>query len=163
MKDIQIRKATPSDYDSIWLIIKQIIKSGDTYVFAPDSDRDKMLDFWCNKNNHTYVAVYDDKITGTFFIRDNNPDLGSHVANAAYMTMKEAAGKGIGYEMGKFSLKEAKKLGYKAMQFNYVIEDNKGAVKLWKKLGFEIVGEIPEAFDHSEKGYTGIYIMWRKL
>ena len=77
--------------------------------------------------------------------------------------MSSASGQGIGKAMGEFSLEEAKRLGYKAMQFNIVVKSNERAVRLWKKLGFEIIGEIPEAFNHMTNGLTNAYIMYRKL
>ena len=158
-----IRNAEQKDHDSIWSIIRQVIAGGDTYVFAPHSDRTSMLAYWCDPDKHCYVATIDDKIVGTFIIKDNFPDLGSHVANASYMTLPGAFGKGIGRSMAEFSLVEAKVLGYQAMQFNIVVKSNERAVRLWQKLGFEIKGEIPDAFNHAKKGLTDAYIMWRKL
>ena len=98
-----------------------------------------------------------------FFIKENQPDLGSHVANAGYMTLPTESGKGIGKAMGEFSLREAKRLGFDSMQFNIVIKSNENAIGLWKKLGFRVVGEIPDAFDHKVFGYTNALIMWKKL
>ena len=160
---ITIREYNEADKEQIWKIIKPIIRKGDTYVFAPDSSRDNMLDYWCGEDKNTYVAISDEKILGTFFIKENQPDLGSHICNAGYMVAQEAQGKGIGRQMAEFSLKEAKRLGFKAMQFNFVVKSNAGAIRLWQKLGFEIIGEIPEAFQHSEKGLTNALIMYRKL
>jgi ribosomal protein S18 acetylase RimI-like enzyme len=160
---IQIRKAEERDFDSIWNIIEQVIAGGDTYVFAPDSDRTTMLDYWCGNDKHTYVAEINHEVAGTFIIKDNFPGLGSHVANASYMTRPGAFGKGIGRSMAEFSLTEAKRLGYRDMQFNIVVKTNDRAIRLWQKLGFEIKGEIPDAFKHSEKGYTDAYIMWKRL
>jgi ribosomal protein S18 acetylase RimI-like enzyme len=145
---VKIRKATTSDCEEIWDIIRDVISRGDTYVFSPNSSKEKMLGFWMSADKHTYVALVDGKISGTFFIKDNEPDLGSHIANAGYMTAPTAFGKGIGKTMCEFSMREAKRLGYKAMQFNIVIKTNENAVSLWKKLGFEIIGEIPDAFQH---------------
>src|SRR5258708_39283949 len=105
---IEIRKALPSDQDDIWNIIREVISTGDTYVFLPGSSKEKMLAFCLAEDKHTYVALFDHKITGTFFIKDNQPDLGSHIANAGYMTAPAAFGKGIGTAMGKFSIEEAK-------------------------------------------------------
>ncbi len=160
---IQIRKADPQDYNSIWRIIHEVISRGDTYVFAPDSSRKEMLDYWCGHDKHCYVAEIEKEIVGTFIITDNFPGLGSHVANAGYMTLPSAFGKGIGRSMGEFSISEAKRLGYKSMQFNIVVKTNDRAIRLWQKLGFEIKGEIPEAFNHLTEGYVDACIMWRKL
>ena len=160
---IEIRKALPSDQDDIWEIIQPVIAAGDTYAFSPDSPKDKMLGFWMAADKHTYVALSGTQVVGTFFIKDNQPDLGSHIANAGYMTLPAALGKGIGTAMAKFSIEEARRLGYSAMQFNIVIKTNRSAVSLWKKLGFEIIGEIPDAFRHRQNGLTNAYIMYRKL
>jgi ribosomal protein S18 acetylase RimI-like enzyme len=159
----EIRKAKKPDEPQIWEIIKSVIAFGDTYVFAPDSSREKMLAFWCGADKKTYVALSDDQIVGTFFLKDNQPDLGSHVANAGYMVAPAAKGKRIGRTMAEFSLEEARRLGYTAMQFNFVVKTNEAAVKLWQSLGFEIVGEIPEAFNHIENGLTNALIMYRKI
>jgi ribosomal protein S18 acetylase RimI-like enzyme len=160
---IEIRKATTADHDQIWKIIQQVIAKGDTYVFDPASPKEKMLAFWCGADRHTYVATLAGKVVGTFLIKDNQPDLGAHIANGAYMVAADAGGLGIGKTMGEFSIEEAKRLGYKAMQFNFVIKSNERAVRLWEKLGFKIIGEIPEAFDHQQNGLTNAYIMYRKL
>jgi ribosomal protein S18 acetylase RimI-like enzyme len=140
-----------------------IISTGDTYVFSLGSSKEKMLSFWCRDDKLTYVALIDNKIVGTFFIKDNQPDLGSHIANAGYMTAPSVFGKGIGKAMGEFSIAEARRFGYKAMQFNIVVKSNETAILLWKKLGFEIIGEIPNAFDHRQKGLTNAYIMYRRI
>jgi ribosomal protein S18 acetylase RimI-like enzyme len=79
------------------------------------------------------------------------------------MTSPSAEGQGIGRAMGEFSLVEAKRLGYKAMQFNFVIASNERAIRLWEKLGFKIIGEIPEAFNHKKHGLTNAFIMYRKI
>ena len=122
-----------------------------------------MLAYWFGEDKKVYVAVSDDKILGTFYLKTNQPDLGSHIANAGYMVSPDAKGQGIGRKMAEFSLGEAKRLGYQAMQFNFVVKSNEVAVRLWLSLGFEIIGEIPEAFRHAEKGLTNAYITYRKL
>jgi ribosomal protein S18 acetylase RimI-like enzyme len=160
---IQFRKISPADHDTVWEIIRFVISSGDTYVFAPDSPKEKMLNYWCGEDRHTYVALINGQIAGTFMLRDNQPDLGSHIANGSYMSSPSARGKGVGFAMGEFSLQEAKRLGYKAVQFNIVIKSNQHAVILWQKLGFQIIGEIPEAFNHQKNGLTNAYIMYRSL
>lgn len=160
---MHIRLATERDKEQVWKIIKEVIKWGDTYVFNPDSSKEKMLAYWFNPDKHTYVAEEDGNLVGTFYIRDNQPDLGAHIANAGYMVAPDARGKGIGKLMGEYSIEEAKRLGYQAMQFNIVVKSNKIALKLWQGLGFRIIGEIPEAFRHARSGLTNAYIMYRRI
>lgn len=148
MKDaIKIREANEKDQDEIWAIIKEVIAKGDSYVFEPNSPREELIAYWCGSDKHTYVAIDGDDVVGTFLIKDNYIGLGSHVANASYMTKPSEFGRGIGRKMGEHSLGEAKTLGYHAMQFNIVIKTNERAVNLWKSLGFKIVGEVPEVFN----------------
>ena len=160
---INIRKAKSEESDQIWEIIREVISAGDTYAFSPDSSKEQMLGYWFGNDRHTYVALVDGKVAGTFVIRDNQPGLGSHIANGSYMTASKYRGLGVGKTMGEYSLVEAKRLGYLAMQFNIVIKSNEKAVALWKKIGFDIIGEIPDAFRHAKNGLTNAYIMYKKL
>ena len=160
---LEIRRVIEKDKPQVWAIIKEVISTGDTYVYAPDSPEERMTDYWFSADKKTYVALDENEIVGTFFLKDNQPDLGSHIANAGYMVSPEARGKRVGKQMAEFSLLEAKRLGYRAMQFNFVVKTNEIAVRLWQSLGFEIIGEIPEAFNHAEKGYINAYIMYKKL
>ena len=79
------------------------------------------------------------------------------------MVAPEARGQGIGRAMGEHCLSEARRLGFRAMQFNFVVSTNESAVRLWQQLGFNIVGTLPGAFRHPEKGYIDVYVMHRSL
>ncbi|OEJ99800.1 GNAT family N-acetyltransferase [Roseivirga misakiensis] len=160
---MEIRKATKADHEAIWGIAEKVIATCESLVFAPDTSRERMLAFWCNRKKHVFVATLEEQVVGTFFISDNQPGLGAHVANAGYMTDPAFEGKGIGTAMGKYSLEEARNMGYKSMQFNIVLKSNEHAVKLWQRLGFEIVGEVPEVFAHPTKGLINSYVMWQRL
>jgi len=163
LKMIELRKATDDDKPAIWQIIKAVIAGGDTYVYPPDSPESEMMAYWFTPEKHNYVGILDNEVVGAFWLKANQPGLGSHVANAAYMVSPEAHGKGIGRQMALWSLDEARRLGFKAMQFNFVVKSNEVAVRLWQSIGFEIIGEIPDAFDHYREGFTNAYIMYRKL
>lgn len=160
---LSIRSAVEPDKPAIWQIIKAVIAGGDTYVFAPDASEDEMMAFWFTPDKHNYVAELDGEIVACFWLRANNPGLGKHIGNAAYMVSPTAQGKGIGKQIGVWSLDEARRLGFTAMQFNFVVKSNVYAVKLWQDIGFEIIGEIPDAMIHSKNGPTNAYIMYRRL
>src|SRR5688572_25370579 len=159
----EIRKATDTDKPAVWQIIRAVIAPGDTYVFDPETPEEEMIGYWFAPDKHVYVAEENGKIVGTYWLKANQPGLGSHVCNAAYMVSPDAAGKGIGRRMAEQSLDEARRLGFTAMQFNFVVVSNTAAVRLWQSIGMEIIGEIPDAFDHRVDGLTNAYIMYRKL
>ena len=160
---VEIRLATETDRDAIWEIFHDVIAPGDTYAFDPQMSRQDALTYWFRSDTHTYVAEQDRHVVGTYILRPNQSGGGSHVANAAFMVASKARGQGIGRAMGEHCLREARRLGFSAMQFNFVISTNEGAIGLWKQLGFEIVGTLPGAFRDPEKGYVDVYIMFRSL
>ena len=160
---LQIRKAVEADGDAIWEILQAAIAGGDSFAYPADWSKKEMLEYWLAPTKHTYVALYDEAVVGTFFMHNNQPGRGAHIANASYTASPRASGKGVGKAMGLFSLDEARRLGYKAMQFNLVVKTNERAVKLWQSIGFQIIGEIPEAFDHQTLGLVNAYVMYQKL
>ena len=160
---LDIRLATEADRDAIWNIFHGIVAPGDTYAFDPRISREDALAYWFREDTHTYVAEDDGHVVGTYILRANQPGSGSHVANAAFMVAPTARGQGIGRAMGENCLSEARRLGFRAMQFNFVVSTNEGAIRLWKQLGFKIVATLPGAFRHPQKGYVDVYVMFRSL
>lgn len=158
---IKIRKAKGSDFEDIWNIFYQVVKNGDTFAFDPLAGKEDCKTLWMSPSIHTFVAELQNKTLGTYILRKNQPGLGSHVANAAYMVHPEAHGQGIGRAMGNHSIRQARKLGFSAIQFNFVVSTNLVAIQLWLKLGFRIVGTVPKAFHHRKFGLVDIYVMHR--
>jgi len=161
--ELIIRKAEPEDFDDIWEIFHAVVSRGDTYTFDPATTKEEARESWVSPQAWTYVATIDGVVVGTYFMRRNQPGLGSHVVNAGYMVKQEAQGRGIGRAMCEHSLNEARALGFLAMQYNIVVSTNENAVALWKKMGFEIVGTLPKVFRHLELGLVDAYVMHRFL
>ena len=160
---MQIRPAINADHDAIWNIFHEIIAAGDTYAFDPQMPREEALAYWLRADTHTYVAEDDGGVVGTYILRPNQSGPGSHVANAAFMVARDAEGAGVGRRMAEHCLTEARRMAFRAMQFNFVISTNVRAIHLWKQLGFKIVGTLPGAFRHPEKGFVDVYVMYRSL
>lgn len=158
-----IREATEADFDAIWAIFDPVVRAGDTYAFPTDCDRDTARRLWMELPQATYVAEEDGSVLGTYYIKANAMGPGAHVCNCGYMTSPDARGRGLATAMCEHSQKEALRLGFKAMQYNSVISTNSGAVRLWQKLGFEIVGTLPKAFKHPQDGYVDAFVMYKWL
>jgi L-amino acid N-acyltransferase YncA len=162
---MKIRPATERDRDAIWGIFHEVTRAGETYPIDFDISRDDALAYWFQPGAHAYVMEQnrDDKIVGSYTLHRNQSGGGAHVANAAFVVASHTRGRGIGRVMGEHCLSEARRLGFRAMQFNFVISTNEPAVKLWQDLGMKIVGTLPGAFHHPEKGYVDVYVMYRSL
>ena len=159
----EIRRANESDFEAIWPIFREVVERGDTYAFDPETTRAEARSIWMSDGVMTYVACDVGEVVGTYILKPNQPGLGSHVANAAYMVRADAQGRGLGRAMCEHSLGEARKAGFLAMQFNMVVSTNEAAVGLWKKLGFSVVGTLPKAFRHQSLGLVDAYVMHRFL
>jgi L-amino acid N-acyltransferase YncA len=160
---MKIRAATEADHDAIWKIFHEIVAAGDTYAFEPKMSREEALAYWFRSDTRTYVAENHERVVGTYILRPSQLGRGSHVANAAFMVASDTQGRGVGRVMAEHCLSEARRLGFRAMQFNFVVSTNTSAIHLWKRLGFEIVGTLPGAYRHPQRGYVGVYVMYRSL
>ncbi|HME88540.1 MAG TPA: GNAT family N-acetyltransferase [Chthoniobacterales bacterium] len=160
---LKVRPATDSDRDSIWEIFQEVITAGETYPLDANISRQEGLAYWYQRSAQVYVAEKDRQIVGGYSLHVNQLGGGAHVANAAFIVAKTARGQGIGRAMGEHCLKEACRLGFRAMQFNFVISTNESAVRLWQDLGMKIVGTLPGAFRHPTQGYVDVYVMYQSL
>ena len=158
-----IRKAGNTDYEAIWEIFSKVIATGDTYVFSPNTPKTSLQKYWLAENMDTFIALENEEVIGTYFIKPNQVDLGSHIANCGYMIHPKHHSKGFGRQLCEHSIKYAKEKGYFGIQFNVVVSTNTNAVALWQKCGFSIIGTTPKGFRHPTLGLVDTYIMFREV
>jgi RimJ/RimL family protein N-acetyltransferase len=158
-----IRLATPLDRNAVWSIIGPVIREGATYALPRDLSEDQAIAYWFSSNHQVFVAEDSAGINGTYYLRRNHQGGGGHVANCGYMTARSARGRGIASAMCSHSMEKARLQGFRAMQFNFVVSTNVGAIRLWERLGFEIVGRLPKAFDHPSAGIVDALVMYKQF
>jgi GNAT superfamily N-acetyltransferase len=166
---MRIRDAAPDDWPEIWPFFAQIVRAGETYAYDRDMEEAQGRATWMvGPPGRTVVAVEDidgggERVLGSANMYANRGGGGAHVASASFMVDPARAGRGVGRSLGEEVLAWARREGYRAIQFNAVVESNAPAVALWRSLGFEIVGTVPEAFHHPTAGYVGLHVMYRRL
>lgn len=157
--DLLIRRADARDAVAIARIIVPTIREGATFALDRAMSEADALAYWLGPEKETFVAVDAGEIVGTYYIRANQAGGGDHVCNCGYNTDLRFAGRGVARRMGEDSIARALERGFRAMQFNFVVSTNEGAVRLWQSLGFEIVGRVPNAFRHPEHGDVDALVM----
>lgn len=158
-----IRPATRADDDALWGILEPVLRAGETYPQPRDISRADALAYWYKPEHAVFVAEDQQGVVGTYYLKANSTGPASHVANCGYMTLSAASGRGLGRALCQHSLEEARRRGFRAMQFNLVIATNQRAIHLWTSCGFEIVGRLPGAFEHPTQGFVDALVMFRAL
>ena len=161
----RIRKATAGDWLAIWPIVREVVVAADTFTYDPAMTQDEGQAMWMvSPPGRTTAAINaHEAIVGTANMYANRAGPGAHVASASFMVAASARGHGVGRALVEDALEWARAAGFRAMQFNAVAATNTAAVSLYESLGFKIVGTVPEAFDHPQRGLVGLHVMHRRL
>ncbi|HEX6918900.1 MAG TPA: GNAT family N-acetyltransferase [Actinomycetes bacterium] len=160
-----IRDAEAVDWPSIWPFLRDIVAAGDTYTWPRDVTEEQARSMWMlEPPGRTVVAVAEDgTVLGSAKMNPNHMGPASHISSASFMVDPAYSGRGVGRALGEHVLDLARAEGYRAMQFNAVVETNTRAVALWRSLGFEVLATLPEGFHHPSGRYVGLHIMYRRL
>ncbi|MBL4790465.1 MAG: GNAT family N-acetyltransferase [Kordiimonadaceae bacterium] len=158
-----IREATDPDFPRIWPILRATVRAGQTYALDRDLSEQEAKTIWLTAPQRTYIVEDEGVLLGTYKLSANKAGPGNHVCNCGYIVCPEARGRGVATLMCKHSQEITVELGFRAMQFNSVVATNKGAVRLWQSLGFDIVGTLPKAFNHPTHGFVDAYVMYKWL
>jgi L-amino acid N-acyltransferase YncA len=160
---VTIRKLEQADWPEVWRLMEPVFRAGETYAVSREITEEEAHRMWVQAPTGTYLAQADAVVLGTYFIKPNQGGGGSHVCNCGYIVGENARGKGVASLMCAHSQREATRLGFRAMQFNFVVSTNEGAIRLWQNLGFAIVGRLPGAFAHPQRGFVDAVIMFKRL
>ena len=160
-----LRKAERGADDAIvWAILQPAVEAGDTFCADPKGGMAGGLAYFWPPSADVWIAEDEGGTAlGCCYLRPNQTGNGAHVCNAGYCTTPAAQGRGVAREMLDFTLDEARRRGYRAMQFNFVVSTNTRAIAIWEGAGFDIVGRLPQAFRHPRHGYVDALVMMKTL
>jgi GNAT superfamily N-acetyltransferase len=151
---------TEDDWTQVWPFWNEIVQAGETYAYPLDLTSEQARALWTmSPPAQTVVLEEDGTILGSATMGPNRPGRGSHVGTASFMVSSHARGRGVGRRLGEYVVRWHRDQGYRAIQFNAVVETNTAAVRLWEALGFRIIGTVPHAFESRTHGPVGLHVM----
>jgi ribosomal protein S18 acetylase RimI-like enzyme len=159
----RIRPINDADHAAVSALLEPIVRAGDVFALPRAWSRDDIARYWLAPDHVAFIAEVDGALAGTYYLHANQLGGGGHVANCGYATRIDATGRGVARAMCAHSLDEARRRGFRAMQFNFVVASNERAVRLWTDMGFATVGRLPGAFEHPTRGYVDALVMYRAL
>ena len=161
---LQIRPFEATDWPAVWALLEPVFRAGETFPHDPAISEAEAQVAWVEQSQAVMVAVDPARaVVGTYYLRPNSLALGAHVVNAGYVVAEQSRRLGIGSRLCQHSLQAARRLGFRAMQFNLVVSTNSAGIRCWQRNGFQVVGTLPGAFLHKRLGYVDALVMIQAL
>ncbi len=154
---LTVRPLVESDWRQVHEIVVEVATAGRTYAMPVPADEAETRRVWSAQ--HVVVAVEGDRVLGTAKAGPNREAQGSHVGTASFMVGSAARGRGVGRLLGEHVVAWHRDAGFRAIQFNAVVSTNVAAVTLWRRLGFVVVGTVPEAFALPDGTHADLHVM----
>ncbi|GGI47774.1 GNAT superfamily N-acetyltransferase [Agromyces flavus] len=164
MSTLVVQPIRDEDWPSVFRIIDDVVRDGETYAYPSDLTSSSARALWVESPpGLTVVAERDGDIVGTAKMGPNRPGRGDHIGTASFMVAPEARGAGVGRLLGEWVIDWHRRSGFEGIQFNAVVASNEAAVRLWRSLGFDVVGTVPGAFRSRRHGRVGLHVMFLAL
>ena len=138
--------------------------AADTYCYDPAMDSDAGRRLWLGTPpDQVWLVTAGDTVLGSYRLGPNKAGPGAHICSASFMVGEAARGRGVGRAMVLHCLDQARAAGYRGIQFNAVAASNEHAVRLYRELGFTVIGTVPGGFAHPRLGFVDLLIMFHEL
>lgn len=166
---VELDYMQPQEQEVVRALLNIVIIEGQTYPQKQPLSQAEFSRYWLSQDAFV-VRASDQKATsqpqevlGAFYLKPNFPGRCSHICNAGFIVQPGLRSQGIGRFMGESMLLIAASLGYEAVMFNLVFATNVPSIKLWKSLGFDIIGTIPHAAKLADGQVVNALVMYRGL
>ncbi len=159
-----VTKQTQDDWPFVWAILAPMFRAGDVYPVSRDVSEADAQEYWLKTDGYNGVARDETgMVIGIYFLRPDQGGPGSHICNAGYVIAEAARGNRYATALCLQSQEQAREMGFTGMKFNLVVATNAAAIKAWDRAGLEIIGTVPKAFEHPNKGLVDAHIMFKTL
>ena len=141
----------------------EVVRDGIAYPQEEELDVTTGAEFFAAQSSCDVAVDETGRVLGLYILHPNNVGRCGHIANASYAVGRAARGLHIGEQLVLHSLKTAKELGFRVMQFNAVVATNIHARHSYERVGFQQLGTIPGGFRLKDGTYADICPYYKTL
>ena len=152
---IEIRKFRDSDILEMNRVWNEVVLEGIAFPQEETLNDVSGVEFFAGQS-YCGVAESEDGIVGLYILHPNNVGRCGHICNASYAVDSSCRGQHIGEKLVMDCIEQAKRLGFRVLQFNAVVESNIHARHLYERLGFKQLGTIPGGFRMKDGHFENI-------
>ena len=159
---VEISRYTEADLPALTEIWNEDVRDGVAFPQLNELSLDEAAEFFAAQD-YTAVARVGGQVLGLYILHPNNVGRCGHQANASYAVASAARGKGVGGGLGRHSLETGAQLGYKLLIFNAVVASNTHAIRLYERLGFVRIGQVPNGFLMKDGSWNDTILFYHTL
>lgn len=160
--EVRIREYQDKDLEEMTDIWNEVVREGNAFPQKEPLEFKEAEKLFADQS-FCGVAEWEGNLLGLYVLHPNHIGRCGHLANASYAVRSSARGMKIGEKLVVHSLQKARELGFGILQFNAVVKSNLSAIRLYEKLGFIKLGEIPKGFQMKDHGYEDIVLFYYPL
>lgn len=159
---MNVRKYEIGDLPEMIRIWNEVVDEGNAFPQEEPLDERSGAEFFAAQS---YCGVAEDggAVCGLYILHPNNVGRCGHICNASYAVSSEKRGLHIGEKLVLDCLEQARRIGFRVLQFNAVVATNVHARHLYERLGFTQLGTISGGFRLKSGEYEDICPYYKEL
>ncbi len=161
--NIRVRAYAREDIAEMVRIWNEVVEDGTAFPQEEFLDEAGGADFFASQTYCGVASGDGGQILGLYILHPNNVGRCGHICNASYAVRRDLRGRHIGEKLVRDCLAQARRFGFRVMQFNAVVASNIHARHLYERLGFVQLGTIPKGFRMKDGHYEDICPYYREL
>jgi GNAT superfamily N-acetyltransferase len=156
--EVELGPIRAGESEPLFELFADVVAAGDGYPQLAPLTRSVFDATWVTPVTAVVAARLAGVLIGAYYLKPNFPGRGAHIANAGYVVDRRHRGAGIGRALVADSIERAPRLGFDAIQFNFVFATNP-AREMYASLGFTEIGRIPNAIGPGAEHDAIIYFL----
>ena len=154
--DLFIRPFQAKDLSSMLHIWNEVVREGIAFPQENELDEPQGLAFFAEQSHCAVAEDAGGSIWGLYILHPNNIGRCGHICNASYAVDSRCRGLHIGEKLVLDCMEQARRHGFRILQFNAVVATNLHARHLYERLGFHSLGVISGGFRTRDGRYEDI-------